>query len=352
MRLDALIGTLVQRITGANGRIKETEDARAAYDKLAEQLGKFLNRDFCVPNDSVHISGDFETERITTVGAICEQVTSQPSLSTEGEEQLLKDIGELLKKIVLDPATDHKCLDLEMSIINDATGSLRLLKDAVAKLDEARKYFGSVRDTLIDLEGAQCAQDIRVVADRQADITGNLVIKNLITGADSDKKLFTSVKYRDLPRTSISIGVLVSFLEKRKFAVIPVFDAPGTNANDPVQSHQEIRGESSRPQVIPFSFINIRVADWRIGQRLVTINGTPAIGINPNSGTTETEFAVGGSVGLDNVYLFAGAHFGRQPDLIGGFSVGNRVPDAFVAPIGRSWKMGFGFGISYRLRLP
>jgi len=350
-RLEAMIKTLVERIR-VSGRIQEAETVRAAYDALAEQLDQFFGKDFCQQNDPVHISGDFETERVTMVEQICLQVTGKPPLSTEGEDQLLKDIGELLKKIVLDPATDLKCLDSEISRINDATGTLRLLKDAIAKLDEARKHFADIRDTLIDLEGAQCAQDIRVVADRQADIVGNLVIKNVITGKDDDKKLFTKVKFRDLPRASISTGVLVSSLEKRKFAVVPVFDAAGTNATDPVQSHKEIRGEQSRPQVIPFSFINVRVADWQIGKRLLTINLAPGIGINPNNGTTETEFAFGPSVGIGNVYFFGGVHFGRQPDLINGFSIGNRVPDTFTAPVGRSWKKGFGFGISYRLPLP
>jgi hypothetical protein len=347
-RLEAMIDILSKRL---NDRVQQILILRSAYNTVREDLEKFFDTDFC-ENDPLRISSEFETRRRFMVNEICQSVTGLPPLSTEGEDQLLKDIGELFKKIVLDPNSSQGCIDSEITSINQASGVVQLLREASANLAEARKQFNDIRNTLIDLEGAQCFKDIRLVADRQADIVGNLVFTNLITGKEDEKKLFAKVSYRDLPRAVLSAGVLFSSLEKRKFAVSPVFDGPGPTPSDPVITHSEITGEASRPQVIPFTFINIRLADWKMGKRLLTFNIAPGVGINPNNGTTETEFAFGPSLGIGNVYFLGGFHFGRQPQLSNGFSIGDRVPGDFTAPVVRTWKTGFGFGVSYRLPLP
>ncbi|MGH9799378.1 MAG: hypothetical protein ACRD82_03360, partial [Blastocatellia bacterium] len=186
----------------------------------------------------------------------------------------------------------------------------------------------------------------------QANISGNVTFTNSLTGKALPQQLYTKVAVRDLPRASLSVGVLVSTSEKRTFSAAQVFDGPGATPTDPVKVRLEIRGEASKPQVIPFSFANVRVTQWRVKDSFYTFNFAPGIGVNPNGGTNEVEFALGASLGLNNVYLFGGFHFGREANLINGFSIGNRVPAGFVPPVGREWKTNFGFGVSYRVPLP
>jgi hypothetical protein len=75
------------------------------------------------------------------------------------------------------------------------------------------------------------------------------------------------------------------------------------------------------------------------------------IGINPNTGTSQVEFFVGDAVSFSRVFIHAGAHFGRQESLGGGFTLGT-VPSTFTgttAPISWSYQPAFSIGLSVRI---
>jgi len=346
-----LLNAIASDKSGNQAKIKAVFDR---YDGLNKQISDFFDgsSDYCTQGiDSPEPVTFFKTQ-LATISTKIEALKSESLVSLEGDEANFAIAKKLLEKVVTRAPFDTEFAVESASMVNQVSGLLQLYKEAITNLNEARKGFIQLGGTLKTFDGAKCTQKIAVVADRQANITGNVVFTNQLTNKESPQQLYTKVAFRDLPRASLSVGVLISTLEKRTFNAASVFDGAGATSTDPVKVRLEIRGEASRPQVIPFSFANIRLTQWRVRDGFYTFNLTPGIGVNPNGGTNEVEFALGASLGINNVYLFGGFHFGREANLINGFSIGDRVPNSFVPPVGRDWKTNFGFGVSYRVPLP
>lgn len=348
-----IVKLLREIIQDRNGNQEEIQGNFDIYKQLDERLGAFFNRrDYCTEGiGQVDPVPSFDQLRLGLIASI-NGLGSEPPISVEGEEANLKTAKKLLQELIESGSPTPDFPRQAAALVNQASGRIQLFKEGIANLNEARQEFAKTRDTLEGLQTAKCRQVIGVVADRQANIAGNIVITNLITGKPLPQQLYTKIGFRDLPRASLSAGILISPLEKRSFNTAQVFDGLGATPTDPVGRHAEIRGEASRPQVVPFSFVNVRLMHWRVGDRLYSFNLAPGVGVNPNGGTNEVEFAFGASFGVNNFYFFGGAHFGREANLVNGFSIGDRVPDIFVPPVSRQWKTNFGFGVSYRLPLP
>ena len=69
------------------------------------------------------------------------------------------------------------------------------------------------------------------------------------------------------------------------------------------------------------------------------------------SGTNEVELGFGPSIGIGNVFLEAGVHYGRPSVLGGGFRTGDTVFKDLPLPVTRAWTTGFAFSILYRIPL-
>ncbi len=129
--------------------------------------------------------------------------------------------------------------------------------------------------------------------------------------------------------------------------------AGGQTAEGVVKVHTEIRDHPGRPQVVPFSFFNVRLgAPWRWKGRLMTFSVTPGVGVNSNNGPTTAEFFGGVSLAFGNFFVSAGAHVGHEIKPANGFQVGEKVPaELEEVPTETPWATKFAFGVSYRIPL-
>lgn len=349
-QIESLLNGILQ---DKNGNQETIEGILKVYEQLNGKLLTFFNNKcYCIESVSQMQPADpFAKSRTELLNELNTLKVESP-ISVEGDETNLANAKSLLKKLVETGPYSEDFPQAASALINRASGKIQLFKEGIANLGEARKEFNKISETLENLENATCRQTIGVVTDRQSNIAGNITFTNIVTGKADSLQLYTKISYRDLPRASLSAGVIISPLEKRSYSTVQVSEGPGTLPTDPVGKHAEIRGEASKPQVIPFTFVNVRLGHWRVKDRSFTFNIAPGVGINPNSGSTEVEFALGPSFGWDNIYFFGGFHFGRQTNLLNGFKIGDRVPDSFVTPVGRSWQSAFGFGVSYRVPLP
>jgi hypothetical protein len=160
------------------------------------------------------------------------------------------------------------------------------------------------------------------------------------------------VLYQNVPRVSVSAGLLTTFLQKTIIGIQGVAGPSNTSVN-----YFKVT-DSSRAQVFPMAFFNLRtfgplLTTWP-GQpenELVIANSVSAgIGINPNTGTNQAEFFLGDAISFGRAYVHLGAHFGRTESLGGGFQLNTPSPTGLTsAPINWNYHVAFSVGLSVRL---
>lgn len=202
---------------------------------------------------------------------------------------------------------------------------------------------------LIDAHQTKFDYAHKLLADANAKVTGTVTCTNYFTKQVSGEAVPFTVTYQNLPRATVSAGILFSLLDKRQIGIQPV--RTGTAADGTptfrLQFSESDRGSS---QVVPFSFFNY----YLTGTRKLNLNLSGGVGLNPNNGSNQVEYFIGGALGFKNVYLQFGGHVGRWQELGNGFIIGDAVPDKFpaVAPIERRYSVRPAFGLSYKLPLP
>lgn len=233
----------------------------------------------------------------------------------------------------------------------------RTLTDAVDRLKEKLKTLRELRGAIESFR-AVWYKDFPFRAASNLKVTGSASCKNSLTGAVSLEPTPYSITFQGLPRVTLSAGFLVSSLDKRGFSVAAdsITQTTATNAMTGATTttntvNYKIAEDNSRIQTMPFSLVNLRVADWQWAGRSMTFNLSPGLGVNP--GNRELEFGLGPSLGIGSAQVFAGVHLGRETTLDPRFSVGPSpalVKD-FTVPVNRVWGRGFSFGLLYRLPL-
>jgi hypothetical protein len=162
---------------------------------------------------------------------------------------------------------------------------------------------------------------------------------------DASKKqlvLPITVVYGD-QRWEVSAGTFFSSLPIRSFSASAVF------TNDAVTDHK-VTQQVLRPLVIPFAAVNLRISnDWKRPTWRTNLYWTNAIGINPN--TVTTDFATGLSISY-RLLMFSGLwHIGHDTELTQGFKVGDSLGASFngSVPTETFWRFdSFAFGVSIR----
>lgn len=222
--------------------------------------------------------------------------------------------------------------------------SIRQLRDALASLKADFEKFHDL------LEAHQTSLEFskQLPADGNAKVTGTVTCTNFFTKQPVGDPVPFTITYQNLPRATVSAGILISSLNKRQVGTQPL--RTGT-APDGTPTFRVVFAETDKAevQVVPFSFFNYYLS----GTRKLNLNLTGGVGLNPNNGSNQVEFFVGGALGFKNLYLQIGGHIGRWQELGGGFLIGETVPAMFPAvPIERRYSMKPAIGISYRLPLP
>lgn len=224
--------------------------------------------------------------------------------------------------------------------------------DAIAEaIKRVYGYFLRIRTTLNLIEKAPIRSHLqRLPGDRNATATYTAACKNLESGTPSGLPVTFTILYQDLPRVSFSVGALVSLVPKREVAAVS--HDPGMVDKELVRVATMAEGESV-PQAVPFSFLHVRLHEWTWRRRDYALNVSGSLGVNPNSGSNQAEFAVGPSVSIGRLNVFVGWHFARPQRLVQSFE--DALPEDRVIhrdiplPVERFWDGNVGFGISFRV---
>src|SRR5262249_50866000 len=148
-------------------------------------------------------------------------------------------------------------------------------------------------------------------------VSGTVTCTNFFTKQVSVDPIPFTVTYHDIPFASVTMGVLFTTLNKREIGTSPV--RTGTAADGtPTFRNTFAETDHAANQIVPFSFFNVYLS----GTRRLNLNFTSGVGINPNNGSNQAEFFVGGAIGFKNVYVQFGGHIGRWQELGGGFVLG------------------------------
>lgn len=265
--------------------------------------------------------------------------------STELQLATLKKVlGDRYKK----PAdTDEQWLQTVNRRLDCFSKILESAKRSRDFLATARTDLEKLQD-LLDAHLTDFGYKKDLLVDANSKVTGTVTCTNFFTKQVSSDVPFTVI-YQNLPRATVSAGILFSLLDRRQIGIQPV--RTGTAADGtPTFRLQFAESDRSSSQVIPFSFFNY----YLTGTRKLNLNLSGGVGLNPNNGSNQVEYFMGGALGIKDIYLQFGGHVGRWQELGNGFVIGDAVPEKFpaAAPIERRYSIRPAFGVSYRLPLP
>jgi hypothetical protein len=250
-----------------------------------------------------------------------------------------------------------------LSILQDNFKILQAAQTAVtssvAALDKIYADFIFRRDTAhtIAIDKNVIVQQMTLPSDYGATDTGTISCATDTTPAvATTDTLNYSILFQNVPALSVTAGLLTTFLQMKVYGVTQQVN----NATTPPSTSTVFAvTNSARASVFPMAFVNFRTGrpalrTWwgePFNELVIANHISTGIGINPNTGTSQVEFFVGDAVSFSRVFIHAGAHFGRQESLGGGFSLGT-VPSTFTgttAPIRWSYQPAFSIGLSVRI---
>jgi hypothetical protein len=146
-------------------------------------------------------------------------------------------------------------------------------------------------------------------------------------------------------RWEASAGALISTLAIRSYSLAPVLDAGQNLAN------QRISLDSLYPTVVPFAAANYRLSnDWKKPRWRMACYWTFAIGINPN--TVTTDFGTGPSISWRGIMLSALWHVGHDVRPASGLYKGQLLPPDTTAVATESYFRLDRVALGISVRIP
>ncbi len=338
--------------TAANAQMDVLDGLRKRYEVETAKLTAFYGTAYFQKRrrpDARNDEAAFEADRRARERAVDALAGEQVPTAAEGEltfKSVLSDYTAYTRSSAVNPAL--------VPVLEQQINRARMMLDAVGKaavaLEAAHVRLGATLTYLKTLENPEWEVALQLRPDRNVRVTGSFACTSDVTGkATLDPPVVYSVRFQNTPRMSLTAGILVSALPRNRIGIEAVADrAPGA-----LTTHSEIRDHPTRPQAVPFTFINVRVGGpiyWN--GRVVTVNVAPGLGVNTNNGGTHAEFFLGASVGIGSLFLAAGGHAGHELRPANGFALLDRPPDDVnVVPVETRWKLGAAVAISYRIPL-
>jgi len=340
-QVERSIGNLRESLLRSSGDLEEVRKNYQATTKGGLKLASCQNN-LC---DS---AGAFNSEKDRLGGEI-ETLLSTALPTLESTELQIASLKKVLSDRYKTPGGQD-----EANWIKSVNQRLDCLVGVVESLKQVREALAAVRADLEKFRNLLVAHQTsfefskKLPADNNAKITGTVTCSNFFTKQPIDDPVPFTVTYQNLPWATVSAGIVISSLNKRQIGTQPIRTGTAPDGT-PTFRVAFAETDTANSQIVPFSFFNFYLS----GTRKLNLNLTGGIGLNPNNGSNQVEFFVGGALGFKNLYLHLGGHAGRWQELGGGFAIGETVPDKFPAvPIGRRYSMKPAIGISYRLPLP
>lgn len=380
-RLRPMLQSLSEKVqTEASQVFLKQQEWLVKYQKDVENIAKYVAQDYRgIAYSNFHPRDDDKLDDVRRHVTLPDTKGPNP-LPTETDYahlQALVDQMSDLQKVLTETCSSlakGRCepsnldaietpLDSAKAFLAVAQDNLKTLQTAQAAVVTAYTALVKVYDDyvlrketlhIVDLDPptASLYQDIYLGPDYGATDTGSISCVNdaAPTQATTDA-IAVSLLYQNVPRVTVSAGLLTTFQPKR---IIGVQEVAGSS-NAPTNYFKVT--DSSRAQVFPMAFVNLRTPGYALttwpGQpenELVIANSVSAgIGINPNTGTNQAEFFVGDAVSFGRVYIHAGAHIGRTESLGGGFQLNTPTNGVTSAPINWNYHVAFSIGLSVRL---
>lgn len=230
--------------------------------------------------------------------------------------------------------------------IDLARSAIDPLVEALTKLKDARAALTSIERDLDDLADPSWTFTRTLIADQSARLTGSVSCADARTKRTTLEPIAWTVTFQNTPRLTLSAGVMVSLLPKEHADTVQVATS---RSGAEVDSVDEVQQTSSRPQLVPMSYVHIRLGSVATRNRLVTVGLAEGIGLNLSN--KEPEFFSGVSVAFGSFYVSGGFHIGHQERPGGGFNVGDHPTSSVTLPVDRPWTARPAIVFSYRIPL-
>lgn len=294
----------------------------------------------------VHDVAEFH-ERQTKLLADVRAVKNRSVPTAAGADASYSAALALFRRYETGTNPDPQQLSSLTQAIDLARSAIDALTDALTKLKAARADLGGIESDLDDVSDSSWTFARTLTADRNARLTGAVSCADVRTRKTTLEPVAWTVTFQDTPRVTLSAGVMVSLLPKEEADIVNVAtDRSGAD----VDAVHEVQQTSSRPQLVPMSYLHIRLGSgFATRNRLVTFSLAEGIGLNLNN--KEPEFFSGVSVAFGSFYVSGGFHIGHREQPGGGFSVGDRPTSSVTLPVERPWTARPAIVFSYRIPL-
>jgi hypothetical protein len=152
---------------------------------------------------------------------------------------------------------------------------------------------------------------------------------------------------------SVSAGFGFSTIDEKEFVFIQstkaVVGANGATTQKAINLFGFKNNSSFR--TLPVLLLNTRLwepSDWFA----IHASAGAAVDIKTGQAGTDIEYIVGGSFSFwRSMFVTPALHIGRVPTLVGGFTLGQEVPEGIKEPpVEKAWKKGFAVTFTYRIR--
>jgi hypothetical protein len=353
---------LTEANTLATDGLTLLDEMAGKYRKEGVALGRFFSTTFRRTKYDVLDPkvAEFHVERERRLASVTELLNLMPSKQEIGKtpksipaasvaDDLYAAALAVFRQYAASSEEDESVTEDLTNFLKTARGNIDLLKAAIGRFEAGRASLAQTETYLAQLQFATWEFAAPLTSDQNARLAGTVSCTFTKGDRISLEPVAWTVTFQDPPRLSLSLGFLVTPLPKQKSFVGAIATArTDANAVTPVSVVQQT---STAPQILPMTLIQLRLNDgWNWSGRVVTINATPAVGINLNN--KEAEFFAGLSLGIGNFYVSGGAHIGHLEEPGGGFEVGDR-PTAAVPtlPLSRPWTGRVAAAISYRVPL-
>ena len=358
---DNLVPDILDMSTDLKNEIDASVTTIASQVGLAKKIDQLFS-------DPPRNPQDFD-DKVSPIEKELDNVTSSTDPSLDAEQIRYGILHDRLKDIIskgpVAKSHDLTTIPLAEKALDTLAGQLAALKANYDAISASRTQFKSVLAFLKQTDDVRNSvkfnpfvKDVPVLRGTQKTATTSVTCSNTFTKKASTPQIGITVLYENDPRLSVSVGPLLSTIEKRKLGTTAV--STGLNSSG-VPTFKTIFAvvDQAPVQVVPFAFLNYRIVYFHKApnptQRpLFSIHASLGIGVNPNSGTNEVEFFAGPSLGFKNLLIQFGDHIGRfQQGFKGGFNIGDTVPPNFPStlPINKVYRNGFAIALSYKLPL-
>jgi len=170
------------------------------------------------------------------------------------------------------------------------------------------------------------------------------------TGTEGSVEIVTVVCSSPL---SVSAGFGFSTIDEKEFVFVQstktAVDANGVTTQKVINLFGFKNNSAFR--TLPVLLLNTRL--WEPSDRFaIHASAGAAVDVKTGQAGTDIEYIVGGSLSFwRSLFVTPALHIGRVPTLVGGFTLGQQVPDGIKEPpVEKAWKKGFAVTFTYKLR--